>query len=281
MSSNPESSLPQTLELWHRQRNQIRSKKGGWRIGQGVYSHGYDIMNDLVGKVSYFQVMMLNILGHLPERRLADWLEAAFICLSWPDPRIWCNQIGALAGSNRTTTVAATTSGVLAGDSVMYGQYPLIAGANFIQAALKDHEQGMTAEAIVNREVARNRGKVAIMGYARPIATGDERIPAMERVTEQLGFAPGSHLKLAYEIEAVLNNLYNERMNINGYVSAVLSDQGLTADQIYQICSIATTSGVTACYLDALQRPAGSFLPLRCDDIEYTGHAARELPDNR
>lgn len=272
--------MPEALEFWFSQRNLIRSKKGGWRIGHGVYSHGYDMMNDLVGNASYFQVMMLNILGHLPERRLADWFEAAHICLSWPDPRIWCNQIGALSGSNRATSVAATTSGILAGDSIMYGQYPLIAGVNFIQSALRDSENGMSVEAIVDREVSRHRGKVAIMGYARPIATGDERIPAMERMTEKLGFAQGKHLQLAYAIEALLIKKYDERMNINGYMSAFLSDQKLTANQVYQICSILITSGVTACYLDALNRPAGSFLPLSCTDVEYTGHAPRKLPSN-
>lgn len=279
MSSNPEALSPANLDLWDTQRNTIHSHNGGWRIGEGVFCHGYDMMNDLVGKTSYFQVMMLNILGYLPERRLADWFEAAYTCLSWPDPRIWCNQIGALAGSNLTTAVAATTAGILAGDSVMYGQYPLIAGAEFIQSALRKVETNVSIDDLIHEEITRSRGKVTIMGYARPIATGDERIPAMVRVTEALGFSTGKHLQLAYEIETILKTEYRECMNINGYMSAFLSDQGLSPESIYRICAILITSGITACYVDAQQRPPGTFLPLRCDDIDYQGKAPRPVPE--
>lgn len=238
------------------------------------------MLEELVGQVSYFQVMMLNILGKLPDRRLADWLEALHICLSWPDPRIWCNQIGALAGDSRTTATAASISGILAADSVMYGQYTFIKGAEFIQTALLRHTQlGLTAADIISMEVQRNNGKMKIMGYARPLASGDERIAAMERVTKQLGFKQGDHLHLAYEIEKYLQRNYSESMNINGYMTAFLSDQGLSPENIYRICALLVASGVTACYVDARDRPAGSFLPLRCDDIDYQGKPPRPVPE--
>jgi citrate synthase len=37
-------------------------------------------------------------------------------------------------------------------------------------------------------------------------------------------------------------------------------------------------SGVTACYVDAVERPAETFLPLRCDDIDYQGPPPRDVP---
>jgi citrate synthase len=264
--------------LWDRQRGVIRSLKGGWFAGKGAYSHGYSILGDLVGEISYFQMLSLNVLGFLPERRLADWLEAVHICLSWPDPRIWCNQIGALAGTARTSVVAATTAGVLAADSTMYGSRPLLDGVAFIQQALHDHQDGLSAAEIVQREVQKHRGKVRITGYARPLASGDERIPPMERLTSRLGFERGPHLTLAYAVEDVLRRDYNESMNINGYVSAFLSDQGFNAEQIYRLFAMVVMSGVTACYIDTVERPAETFLPLRCDDIDYQGPPPREVP---
>ena len=264
--------------LWDRQRGTIRSGKGGWLAGKGVFCHGYSMLDELVGKHSYFQVMMLNVLGQLPERRLADWLEASFICVSWPDPRIWCNQIGALAGTARSSVTAAGAAGALAADSSMYGSRPLLEGVRFIQGALADVEAGMTVGEIVARELKGSRGKVSIMGYARPLASGDERIAALEAVTAQLDFAPGKHMHLAYAIEDILQREHDESMNINGYVSAFLSDQGFSAEQIYRLCALCVTSGVVACYIDARDKPADTFLPLRCDDIEYRGKAPRSLP---
>ncbi len=265
--------------FWDERRNKVFSKRGGWIIGKGVFNCGYDMMQDLVGKKSYMQVMILNATGQLPDRKLADWLEGVHICLSWPDPRIWCNQIGALGGTMQTSVVSATVAGNLAADSKGYGQRTLTDGVAFIQQALVAYEDGLSVAEIVNKECAKHGGKPVIMGYARPIAKGDERVEAMERVSEALGYSVGLHLDLAYQIEKVLLDRFNESMNINGYVSAFLSDQGLTPEEAYQICAVLVTSGVTACYLEANGRAGGAFMPLQCEDIEYQGKLARELSE--
>jgi len=267
------------FELWDKYRQVIRSYNGGWRIGEAVYCHGYSIMDDLVGNISYMQMLILNITGQLPSRRLADWFEARQICMSWPDPRIWCNQVGALAGSLRTSSVAATTAGVLASDSRAYGgPRTTIEGMSFIQQALRDHQNGMTAYDLVQQACARHGGKPVIMGYARPIAKGDERINAMERVRLALGFSVGPHLTLAREIEQVLVRDYDEGMNINGYVSAFLSDQDFSGEDVNRISSVLVASGVTACYVDTMKRPAETFNALRCEDVIYEGPAPRKVP---
>lgn len=275
MSSKTETSY----HVWDDVHGYILSRKGGWRIGQGVFNQGYSMMDDLVGNASYMQVVMLNATGRLPERRLADWVEAAHICLSWPDPRIWCNQIGALAGSARTGAVAATVAGALASDSRIYGPYTLIGAVEFIQHALARFHEGRSVEEIVREECAKHAGKPHIMGFARPIAKGDERIPALERVGEDLGYKPGEHLQLAYAIERTLMQDFDEGMNVGGYMSAFMADQGFTAQQVYDIFPVLVFSGVTACYVDSRERPAGTFYPLKCGDIDYQGKPPRELPE--
>lgn len=265
--------------FWDAHRQVLRTRKGGWVIGEAVYNHGFSMMDDLVGSHSFFQVLMLNVTGRLPEKRLADWLEACFICLSWPDARIWCNQIGALAGTARTSPVAAVSAGMLAADSRLYGPGVLEAAVDFIVSALVQQRQGATAESIVAEALAafRGKGKAVIVGYARPIATGDERVVAMERVSRELGFDHGAHLALAFAVDAVLQREQAESMNLAGYVAAFLSDQGYSREEIYRLHSAWVNSGVHACYAEARDREADAFLPLRCDDIEYKGTPPREL----
>lgn len=274
MLSKSKASDIQALE---NNRNIIRSKTGGWRIGEGVYSHGYSILEELAGKKSYFQIMILNATGKLVERRLADWVEAIYGCLSWPDPRIWCNQVGALAGEAKTTAVAGTLAGTLAADSKMYGMYTLLAGIDFIQSAYKKSLNEQTAAEIVEQNIQENKGRLKMMGYVRPIAKGDERIEVMEKITQQLGFETGPHLTLAYKIDQIIHNRLQESMNINGYISAFLSDQGFTKEEVYQLFSTWVMSGVTACYLETRHKPNDSFLPLRCDDIVYNGAKKRSI----
>ena len=264
---------------WDNLRGVIRTRKGGWIIGEGVFSHGYSIMEDLVGKVSYFQMIILNITGTIPEKRLADWLEASFICMSWPDARLWCNQIGALSGTLLTTPAAAVCSGTLASDSRMYGPGTLPGATRFINEAMKKKQHGASIQEIIDQQKIRHNSKPIIPGYGRPIAFGDERVAAMERVTDYLEFKIGDYLKLAYEIQDILYNNYNETLNLGGYLSAFLRDNDFNCEQISQLTVMSVNSGVSACYSEACTNPPESFLPLRCDDIDYQGLSPRSLPE--
>ncbi len=275
---NHASTDAETIEYLNSRRRTIISHTGGWFAGKGVYSHGYSMLDELVGYKSYFQILILNATGKLVERNIADCIEAIYGCLSWPDPRIWCNQIGALAGATRTSAITATAIGCLATDSKAYGVLPIADCARFIQQALKKIQSGMSIEQLLQDTFAANNGKQYVVGYKRPIAKGDERIVTMERVCTSLNISEGAHLQLAYDIEKVLMDKFDESMNIGGYVAALLSDQDFTADEIYQLLSTLVASGVTACYLDVLHQPADSFLPLRCDDMDYQGKAPRALP---
>jgi len=236
------------------------------------------MMDDLVGKVSFMQLLMLNVTGRLPERRLADLTEAAFNCMSWPDARIWCNQIGSLAGTARASSVAGVCAGILANDSPMYGAGPPIPATKFIVGALRRKKEGWSIKEIVAAQSDRPGSKPVIVGYARPLATGDERVVALKRVIADLGFHVGEHLILAYEIQDLLTEHYNESMNIAGFVSAFYSDQGFSIQEIYRLFSANVISGVQACYVEAADQPAGAFFPLQCSDMDYEGVKERDVP---
>ncbi len=282
MSSNQKQKQEKTdTTFWDERRGIIRSRKGGWIIGEAIYNQGYSIMDDLVGKKTYFQVLVLNATGRMPERRLADWIDASFNCLSWPDPRIWCNQIGSLAGTMRASPIAAITAGILASDSSMYGPGTQATCAEFITDALEKKKNGMSPEDIIEAYPRlRPYTPPAIPGYARPVASGDERVVAMERVAAQLGFETGEHLALAYEIQEVLVRKYSEGMNIAGYSAAFLSDHGFSPIEQYRIGSICVNSGIHACYVEAVDNPPESFFPMRCDDMDYQGKPPRPVPDD-
>ncbi len=279
------SSLRQqknNIDFWDQHRGRILATKGGWILGEAVYNQGYSMLDELVGQASFFQVLTLNTVGRLPEPGMAAWLEALFICLSWPDARIWCNQVGSLAGSLRTSPVAAVTSGVLASDSKMYGPGCMAASCEFIGNALQQTALGLTAETIISQHSKRRQdGTPVIAGYARPVATGDERISAMERTTQALDLATGRHLVLAYEIERVMQQKYSESMNLAGYSAAFLTDEGFTAQEVSRLLSCWVMSGVHACYAEAADQPPESFFPLQCSDIDYQGPSPREVPPNK
>jgi citrate synthase len=264
---------------WDALRGFVRSRAGGWKIGKGVTTYGYSLLDDIVGHATYFELLVLSVSGKMPEPRFAKWVEAIYSCLSFPDPRIWCNQVGALAGSMRTPSVAGITAGIQAADSTMYGPGTAYAISEFFSSAMEMYQQGMSIQAIVEGRSRRKGTQPILPGYGRPIATGDERVIAMNKVTENLGFEPGPFMKLGRDIDRYMLENYGESMNLATFTYIFLRDQQWEVEKIRQLTSLIVAAGVAACYSDTFDKPVDSFLPLRCEDIEYCGAAPRPVPE--
>ena len=264
---------------YDRYRGTIYSRKGGWRVGSGITTHGHSLLDDIHGKCSVFQVMIMNITGTLPERRLADFVEGLFICLSWPDPRIWCNKIGAFSAMTRTSPTVAIAAGGLAGDSKMYGPGTIPDVDSFMQSA---HDfitvGGGSVEEFVDRKAYRG-GKLYAPGFARPLARGDERITAMRRYAHELGFEAGLYEILMNRIEDRLAIKEGEGLNLAGYITAFLRDQGYNLEEVVGIVAWSVSTGVYAAYFEYIDQDPEAFLALKVDDIDYVGPAIRDVPD--
>jgi citrate synthase len=247
--------------------------------------------------ISYLQMRIYGAIGKWIDIKIAHWLQGNFIGLSYPDSRIWCNQIGAFSGICGTSVAVATLAGTLAADSRAYGgqtnkscieflQQPM---AFFSQAMsfLKDataylhteskdinvniakHKHNIMAK-IVNAHLDRNN-RPSISGFARPVMRVDERIPVYEELRRELNISIGKHLAFAYQLDAYLKEEYGMGMNSGGYASALLADQGISSDEAYHIKSLVVANGVMACAIEYEKKGPNSFLPLHCSDIEYTG----------
>ena len=262
-------------------RHKIVCSKGGWVVGEAVYNQGYSMLEELVGEISYFQLYVLNITGRLIDEKLAKWIEAFFGSMSWPDPRIWCNQIAALCGSSKTEPSSAAIAGILASDSKLYGPGVISPICKFIQEACIRKYEGVSVERIIEDELQSRREKGSkkpvVIGFSRPIATGDERVPVLRKVARKLGFEEGPHEVLANEIDQYVHDKHDEGINVGGYSAAFLSDQGFSQVEVFRLITLIVNSGVQACYAEYYDKPINGFLPLACEDIEYTGPSEREF----
>jgi len=270
--------MAEVYRYWDECRGNIRTKKGGWVIGKGVYISGHSLLDDLIGKASYFQSLILNITGELPSAEVARWVEALYQCMSFPDSRLWCNQVGTLGGMLRVPSASGITAGILASDSRMYGPGTIPLTYSFLVNGLEEYGEGEEVSKIIRKWVANNRKKVVIPGYGRPLATGDERVVAMEKISEELGMVSGPCLEFAYAVERYMLETQGESMNLSAYGTATMIDIGWSSSHIQQVYAIVAVSGIAACYSEAYDNPPESFLPLRCEDIEYRGHAPRPVP---
>lgn len=263
--------------FWEERRGRIVTRKGGWRVGQGIRVGAYSLLDELLGHHGFFELLILEVTGRMPNPGMARWLEACFMCMSFPDPRIWCNQIGALGGSMRCTPGAAVSAGTLASDSTLYGPGQSHYACQFIAEALCQARTGATPGEILARCTARN-GRLRAPGYSRPIARGDDRVEAMLRLGVDLELPEGEHMRLARRLDAHLRATGDDALNMLGYIAAFVLDSDISVEEGYRLFTLSVNAGVHACYSEAADAPAGAFLPWRVDDVEYTGHPPRPLP---
>jgi citrate synthase len=259
-------------------RGQINSLKGGWTMGEGIITHGYSLLDDIHGKCSMFQVMIMNVTGRLPEKRLADLVEGVYICSSWPDTRIWCNKIGVFCALTKTSPTTAIAAGGLAGNSKIYGPGTGLSIGPFLQKAY-DHiiSNNDSVGSFIEKQCYKN-GSLVAPGFARPLAKGDERIPAMRILQDKLGFDDGPYTLMTRQMEEYLNKKAGEGLNLSGYFTAFMLDQGFNIEEIMGITAFAVSGGVYAAYFEYINQSPNSFLPLRVNDIEYIGPEARKVP---
>ena len=276
----PVNAAPNAPALlpWDRRRGTITSRAGGRRMDGDVIIRGHSFLDDLFNKIGYTQFKILNATGRLIEPKVAEYFDALEMTVSWPEPRIWCNGVGALAGTVHTTVGAGTMAGLLASDSRLYGGgLSSLKGMPFIANALEARRRGDSIEQILSRYLD-VQGRPIAPGYVRPVGGGDERIAPATAVVKSLGFAIGPHRALALEISDYLDAHHGEGMNIGGFDCAFLCDQGFSGEEIYRIRSTTNASGITACWTDTRDRPGQAFLPLQCEDIAYLGTSPRPLP---
>lgn len=261
---------------WEARRKHITSV-GGWRQKEGVvYNRGLSMLHDCVGTKSWFQILFLNSTGRMPERRLAEWLEAVFICTSWPDSRIWCNTMGAFGGTSRTSSVTAVASGLLASDSLMYGVGPLKLVAEFIITLKSNLAQGATVDLFFEKYCIKGE-KIFIPGFARPLSRGDERIEPMINVSHKLNYKDGPHMISAMKLSDYSYTKTGETINIGGYIVAFLLDQDFTPTEISRLLSLIVNGGIHSCFSEAADDIPNGYLPLHCKDIKYKGPKPRKV----
>lgn len=251
---------------WH-------TDKGLAFAGERVVFRGMDLFSELLD-VRWMALFLLGITG----RRFTDTQIALFESLwalstSYPDPRIWNNRVAALAGTSRSTGALGLSGAMAVSEAQIYGFQPIIRAYDFIVKANRIRLRGEDISGLVLQELKQNR---TIAGYARPRINADERIVPLGQRADDLGFGQGEHLKTAREIERILiEERYRFRMNVAAMAAALAADQGLSRREYYQFVLPCFFAGMAPCFIDAEEKPAGAFMPLRCDRIDYVGPGRR------
>ena len=181
--------------------------------------------------------------------------------------------MASLTGTARSTGALATSAAIAASEASIYGNQINIIAIDFIKrAAIIDNAKGSLID-LVKAEMKKNR---IVPGYGRPIVQNDERIQPLIDAANKLNLTGGAHFKTAQRVEkTLLESRYRMVMNASGLAAALMADIGISNRQYYYYTILAFSAGIIPCYIDAVKQKEGTFFPLKCDRLNYTGHKTR------
>jgi citrate synthase len=241
-----------------------------------VVIRGYQV-DQLMGKLSYAQMIYLLIKGELPNKSVGKMLDA--ILVSSVDHGVTppsC-QAAITAASTGASLNAALSAGILSinefhGGAIENCMYVLEEGINIVRKEKISVKKA--ADKIVKRY---SKNKKKIMGYGHRIHTDDPRTNKLYGLVVEYGIS-GKYIEMS---EAIQNSLRKQigkdlPINVDGAIAAVLCELGFPPELANAFFIIARIPGLVGHIFEEKKR----YKPMRRIDFskaEYDGPKERKV----
>lgn len=250
--------------------DRMPTRMGQAFVGTRAVFRGQDLHAEL-RHMDWMALFVHGITGRHHSETQVKLLHALWVCTSYPDARLWNNRTAALAASARSTPGLGIAAALAMSEATIYGGHPYVSSIDFL---IRARQQGDLA-AFVEAELAQGR----IYGYGRPIASIDERLPWVLGIARELQLDDGPHLRIALEVEQLLVARNPKlRMNYAALMSALCADLGFSRTEMHHFQVPVFLAGMSPCFVEAAERPAGATFPMSCAHIAYEGPARRRWP---
>ncbi|MEH7377182.1 citryl-CoA lyase [Neobacillus drentensis] len=202
--------------------------KIGMSNPDAIYVHGYNLTDDLIGKITLADMALLGALHRRPTEEESKMLNACMvaICEHGFTPSSVAARLTYLGAPEAVQ--AAVAAGLLGAGSVYLGAMENT--AQMLQEGLEkyghNHDAAFVAASILEERKAK---KLQVIGFGHPIHKPvDPRTPKLFALAEELGFS-GKHITLMKEIHRQMNEQKGKQITLNaaGAIGAILSDMNL------------------------------------------------------
>lgn len=244
--------------------------------------HGYAI-EELIGKVSFPQMIWLMLRGELPRKPLAELLEAALVSGVDHGP-----QAPSIAIARMASTCGVGLNNAMASALNVLGDVHGGAGEQAVEIYLQVNsrtEQGTglqrACEEVLDSFWA--TGKKFVPGFGHRFHPTDPRAPRLlalvDRARDQ-GAVRGNYADIARCLETVIEQKKGRRipMNIDGATAVIYAELGFEPALARGLFCLSRSVGILAHAWEQMQEPARNKGPIPRQYIwRYTGHPARPV----
>jgi citrate synthase len=235
---------------------------------QTITIRGADLVDELMGRLSFTEMMYFQMLGRRPTVAQTKILDAVLVTLM--EHGITPSSITArmIYMSCPEAVQAAVAAGLLGVGSTFIGT--MEGCAALLEEILADDDQAGAANAIARR--LRSQRK-PVPGFGHPFHKPDDpRSPRLIAIATEAG-VPGRHIRalklLAIEVDAAWGR--HLTINATGAVAALLGEIGIPQDVMRGIAVVSRSAGLVGHILEERDDPAARYIwDLAEEHIEYT-----------
>jgi citrate synthase len=222
-----------------------------------IIVRGHDLVQDLMGKVSFTEHVWLLISGTLPTPAQRRVLDATLVAIAEHGlvPSVQAARLTLAAAPEALQ--GAVAAGLLGCGSVILGSAE--AAGRFQDRVLAAAADGDLDAAIAATVRAYRAEKRAIPGYGHPLhKDGDPRALRLFALAEEVSLA-GSHMDVARRTERAMPELVGKplMMNVSAAIPAVLLDAGFPLLAVKGVPLLARTASLVAHLLEEQEHPIG------------------------
>ncbi|MCC7275228.1 MAG: citryl-CoA lyase [Alphaproteobacteria bacterium] len=209
-----------------------------------IFVRGHDLVNDLIGKVTFTEMMYLDITGRRPTRAQTVLLDAVLVTLMEHGitPSVLATRV--IYDSATEAIQAAVAAGLLGVGSRFIGT---MEGASALIEEMLAAPEGVAARARAIAERHR-AGRRAVPGFGHPLHRPDDpRTPRLFALAAAEG-VKGDHVAALRALSTEVDAVYGRHLTINatGAVAALLGEIAMPREIMRGIAVVSRSAGLVA-----------------------------------
>jgi citrate synthase len=239
----------------------------------GATVRGYDLVNELIGNVSFTEMIYLYLIGHIPPEPHRRMLDAILVTLV--DHGIPAGLTARLTLRSAPESLQGAVAAGLLGVGSQFGGVM----QNAAEILVRIVGEPMNDDAITGYVQGLRSERKPIPGFGHPdFRPVDPRAERLLRMAEEEGVASDhvSALKrLSFAVDTVVGKAVI--VNVTGAISAILSDVGIDSRTMRGIALIARTPGLVGQLKEEIENPIADYFQRSArTDVVYTGSSSRD-----
>jgi len=236
---------------------------------QAIYVRGASLVDDLIGQLTFTEMMYFQLLGARPTPAQTKILDAVLVTLMEHGLTPSAIATRLIYDSCPEAIQAAVAAGILGVGSTFIGTMEGCA-AN-LEEIISSENQMQAAKAIAHRFRA---AKKPIPGFGHPQHKPDDpRSPRLIAVAEEAG-VPGRHIRalklLAKEVDAAWGR--HLTINATGAIAALLGEIGIPQEVMRGIAVVSRAAGLVGHIREEQLDPAARHIwDVASENVPYSG----------